>query len=431
MQNPLCDSQSTLDATTPSLLEPARLADPAFFTHPSFHPTLAKLRREDPVHWVQAWPHKGFWAVTSYDLIKQVYLDPIKFSSEVAGSLLPIDPDIHDYVAPEDYGLGLVPAFTDPPRHDDVRRQVTKKFAARVNSSQSACTKICADLIDHVIDLGECDVVADLAAPVPSHLICHIMGVPESDWDYMKMLVDMFLAGAGGPASSDAPGAEVAAQGAMQASRDALVAYVEKLVEQRKANPQDDLTSDIVAIELKGQPLTHAEVVWNIWSLIMGGFETSRNVISGGLVALIDNPEQLRLLQAEPQRLNVAVDELVRWTTPGQVNLRTATQDVQLGDKWIRKGDWLTVWPISANRDERIFANPDKLDITRYPNPHLGFGFGIHNCIGRPLALLEARTMLAAILARLQDFEIVGELVWTGTTIAMGLKSGRVAFTPR
>lgn len=172
-------------------------------------------------------------------------------------------------------------------------------------------------------------------------------------------------------------------------------------------------------------------ILWWCWSFLVGGFETSRNVISEGMLALIDHPDQAEALRLEPQREREAAEEMVRWTTPSPQMMRTATADTEISGQLIRKGDWLIAWLASANRDKTVFDQPYTLDLRRKPNAHLSFGYGTHNCIGRFIALLEIQRMIMTMLQRLKNFEVVGPVERVASCFGMGIKRMPIRFEAR
>ena len=199
--------------------------------------------------------------------------------------------------------------------------------------------------------------------------------------------------------------------------------YIYALVEQRRADPRDDLCSMAAVAEVGGEPMTQADAAWNCWALLAAGFETSRNIISGGLHMLIEHPDQAARLRAEPKLLQTAVDEMIRWTTPATATLRVATQDTEIASQPIRAGEWLVLYAQSANRDDAVFAEPFRFDISRRPNPYLSFGHGVHNCIGRMLAIQECKVMIGRLLRRSRRIDVAGPFEWSSSTIAKGIKN--------
>jgi cytochrome P450 len=252
---------------------------------------------------------------------------------------------------------------------------------------------------------------------LPARLICRLLGVPAEDWPYITRYANSF-------ASFADPALQLGETPAdtFRIAKDKTFAYVEELVRRRRSAPEDDLASMAAGAEVDGAPLGHREAAWIAWSLLAAGFETSRNIMSGGLLALIEHPDQAALLRADPDLIPRAVDEMVRWTCPASALLRVATADTVLGGQPIGADDWVVMFLDSANRDEAVFTEPDRFDILRRPNLYLSFGNGIHNCIGRMLALLEAKVMTRTIIDRFDEMSVAGPLEWSASTIAKGVK---------
>jgi cytochrome P450 len=398
------------------------LHDPRSFLADGFHPLLARLRRDDPVSWTPAWPDRGFWSVTRHGDVREVLLQPARFSSQAMGDNIPADPHMYDDPAARAAaGLGLVPGYMDPPRHQAVRRPFIRPFAPASVARMAAETQaVCDALIDAVIDRGECDFARDVAARLPTHLVCGLLGVPREDWDHIGKYVNSFICNTEPDYQLGATPAEtiaIAAQGQFD--------YVRRLVADRRADPRDDLTT-LAALA----PISEEECLWWCWAILIAGVETTRNVITGGLLALIEHPDEMARLRREPMGLREAAEELARWTTPVQAVMRVAKESCRIGGQAIAAGDWVVAWLASANRDETAFAAPDRLDLTRSPNPHLAFGYGPHLCLGRNLALLEIRHILGTVLHRLDRIELAGLPEWTSSVMATGVKSLPIRFRP-
>ena len=394
-----------------------RLADPGFFLTKDFHSLLRTLRHDSPVHWCQPWPQRGFWAVTRQAEMKTVSDQPLLFSNEIAGNIIPADPDAFRHHRDEQ-GYGAVLSNVDPPRHTALRRVYSLFFSGpRITKLDGLCQSLTDQILDELGARDEFDFVMDVAAHLPARLICRLLGVPAEDWPYITRYANSF-------ASFADPALQLGETPAdtFRIAKDKTFAYVEELVRRRRSAPEDDLASMAARAEVDGAPLGHREAAWIAWSLLAAGFETSRNIMSGGLLALIEHPDQAALLRADPDLIPRAVDEMVRWTCPASALLRVATADTVLGGQPIGADDWVVMFLDSANRDEAVFTEPDRFDILRRPNPYLSFGNGIHNCIGRMLALLEAKVMTRTIIDRFDEMSVAGPLEWSASTIAKGVK---------
>ena len=395
----------------------ARLADPAFFLTSDFQWLLRRLRHDSPVHWCQPWSERGFWAITRQAEMKIIADQPALFSNEIAGNIIPADPDAFRHHR-EAQGYGAVMSNVDPPRHTELRRVYSRFFSGpRIAQLEGLCQSLTDQILDELGDRDSFDFVMDVAAHLPARLICRLLGVPADDWPFITRYANCF-------ASFADPALQLGDSPAdtFRIAKDETFGYVEELVRHRRAAPEDDLASMAALAQVDGVPLSHREAAWIAWSLLAAGFETSRNVMAGGLLALIEHPDQAEMLRDDPRLIHSAVDEMVRWTCPATALLRVAKADTVLMGQPIAADDWVVMFLDSANRDEAVFADPDRFDIRRRPNPYLSFGHGIHNCIGRMLALLEARVMIRSIVARFEAVSVTGELEWSASTIAKGIK---------
>jgi cholest-4-en-3-one 26-monooxygenase len=395
----------------------ARLADPGFFLTKDFHSLLRMLRHRSPVHWCQPWPQRGFWAITRQAEMKIISNQPQLYSNEIAGNIIPADPDAFRHHR-EEQGYGAVLSNVDPPRHTALRGVYSRFFSGpRIGKLEDLCQLLTDQIFDELGERDEFDFVMDVAAHLPARLICRLLGVPAEDWPYITRYANSF-------ASFADPALQLGATPAdtFRIAKDKTFAYVEELVRRRCSSPEDDLASMAATTEVDGAALGHREAAWIAWSLLAAGFETSRNIISGGLLALIEHPDQAGMLRADPRLIQSAVDEMVRWTCPATGLLRVATADAVLGNQPIAAGEWIVMFLDSGNRDEAVFTQPDRFDIGRRPNPYVSFGQGIHNCIGRMLALLEAKVMIRTLIGRFDSVKIAGPLEWSASTIAKGVK---------
>lgn len=404
-----------------------RLGDPDFFLEPEFHQLLALLRRDHPVHWCQPWPDRGFWSITRHADIKAFFDQPLLFSSEPAGAN--ITPDL---LAPEkltaeeryEQGFGAIPSSIDPPRHDEVRAVFARYFTGpAVAKLQDKCQRIVDDIVDAAIAKGECDFVTDVAAPLPIRVISDMMGLPEQYWDEVLGYVNGLIA-------FNDPNTTIGStpEERWRNGKEGLFRLVRSLIAERRRQPQDDFITTATTANIKGKPLDERDIEWWCYSLIAAGFETSRNVITSGMVALYEHPDQLRRLQENGRLIHSTMEELLRWTTPVPCILRVASRDTVFHGQKIREGDWVQAWMASGNRDEAVFDDPWTFDIARLPNPYLTFGHGVHNCVGRMLAILEARTMIETILRRPEVMELTGPPKRSASMIAMGVSEMPVRF---
>lgn len=285
---------------------------------------------------------------------------------------------------------------TDPPDHTRRRRLVGAGFTPRrVADHEPYLRRKVGELIDSVIDRGECDIVADIATPLPMYMIGELMGLPESDHDQLLHWSDLFATG----------GEEIRAE--VVESVVAYNDYIMAKVAERRGGTGEDLVSLIVNAEFDGEPLADVDVMFETMLVLVGGDETTRHVISGGVEALLRNPDQLAKLRADMSLLPSAIEEMLRWATPVRNMNRTATCDVEIAGQQVVAGDRILLLYPSANRDEAVFADPFRFDIERSPNDHVAFGaYGRHHCLGAPLARLELRILFEELLSRLTDLEL-------------------------
>jgi cytochrome P450 len=317
----------------------------------------------------------------------------------------------------------------DDPRHGRLRRIVSRGFTPRALSRlQGDVERRATALIDAVIDKGECDFVTEIAAPLPLGIICDMMGIPDSQMRFVFEHTNTIL-GLGDP-EYVAPGANplLAALG----SGRALAELMNDLAKERRRSPKDDLTSQLLDAEIEGESLGDQELASFFILLVAAGNETTRNAISHGMKALSDHPDERRKWAADFEAVApTAVEEIVRWATPVIHFRRTTTQDTELGGQKLRAGEKVVLWYNSANRDEDVFPEPHRFDVTRSPNEHVGFGGpGAHHCLGANLARREITVVFRELLRRLPDLEITGPPEMLRSNFIHGIKRMPCAFTP-
>ncbi|MGO9062736.1 MAG: cytochrome P450 [Candidatus Binataceae bacterium] len=403
------------------------LTDPEFFAHGDPHAFFKHLRATDPVHWTQGRLRHGFWSVTRYEDALRVYRDARTFSSERYGVGLPSSPAVEDAPPDDVRANGKMLVITDPPRHDGLRRLFRTPFLPRpVTLMESRAREIVAEIVDQVAAAGQCDFVLEFATRLPMAIICEMMEIPKSDWGAMFRWGNMALGHedpefqvVGDPAETQRQGFHGMGQ------------YGFKLATQRRGDLGDDLISLIANGEIDGQKLSDAEVSFNCQMFVIAGLETTRNAISGGMLELLRNPDQFARLAADHSLMPTAVEEILRWTSPITHIMRAALRDAEIRGRKIREGDWVVIWNASANRDEEVFANPDRFDIARKPNYHIAFGYGEHFCLGAHLARLELRPALDEVMRRIPDLQLAGEVQRLSSNLVAGIKHMPVRFTPK
>jgi cytochrome P450 len=399
------------------------LTDPGFFVENDPHPIWKQLRKEDPIHWTRG-AVSPFWSITRYDDIVTVFSEPILFSS-TRGLIVPSSPEM-EQLTPEMMGAGEMMIMTDPPLHGAMRRAFNRLFLPRpVGKYESPGQLLVAEILDEAMGDGKCDFVVDVAARLPMAFICEIMGVPRKDW------ADVFKWGNMSIGFEDAE-YQTESASPMETRQEAvknLGAYCAELAMQRRGGDGEDLLSVLGNAEVNGQKLTELQLFHNGWLYIIGGLETTRNAISGGLLALIDHPEEHTRLLNNPALMPTAIEEILRWTSPVTHIARVATRDTAVGGTKIRENERIALWIPSANRDGSIFDDPYRFDLARRPNEHIAFGKGEHFCAGAHLARLELRLMLADLLNRIEHIELAGKVERLKSNLIAGIKHMPVRFT--
>ena len=385
------------------------------------YPTYHLLRREAPIYWSDLW---GCWILTRYRDIVSTLQNPRRFSS--VGRLtaaMELPQDVREQVRPlvRHYSQGLI--NVDPPDHTRLRQLVHKAFLpGTVGAMAGYVEGIVERLIEEVQPRGKMDIIRDFAYPLPVTVIARLMGVPPADHGKLKRWSGKIVEFMATPK----PAPEV-----LMSSQDALLAlqdYFRSTFRRRRVEPRDDLISALVAAEEAGERLTEEELISTCVTLLIGGHETTTYLISSGVLALIQHPEQLRKLRANPDGARMAVEEMLRYEGPFQRNRRLATEAVELDGHLIQKGQLLVQMLGAANRDPAVFPNPDSFDIERHPNRHVSFGHGPHFCVGAPLARLEAPIAINALLRRLPNLELATEELAWKNTVFRGLERLPVTF---
>ncbi len=373
------------------------------------YPAFDWMRRHEPVFLDEA---NGLWALAAYRDVKSASTDTATFSN--AGGVRPRFPP-----------LPMMIDF-DAPEHVRRRRLVSSGFTpARVRAMEDHVRRICDDVIDRVCELGSCDFVTDIAAPLPLAVIGDMLGVdPDDRADLLRWSEDMLR--------SQGVMTDEAVTGAMRAFAE-YTEYMEPVLEaRRRTGSSDDLVGILVHAEIDGDRLDRDSLIHETLLILVGGDETTRHVMSGGMEVLLGHRDQLERLRRDRTLLAGAVEEMLRWVSPIKNMVRTVTTDTRIGDRELKAGDEVLLLYPSANRDADVFDEPDRFDITRSPNPHLAFGFGAHFCLGNQLARLELRVMLDRLLTRLPDLDLAGPGPFPRrqANFITGIESMPVTFTP-
>ncbi len=352
------------------------------------YPTYHSLRERDPVHRMRL---VDGWVLTRYDDVQAMLLDHQRFSNWGPGA--------GDRVYTRDRSM----LDLDPPDHTRLRSLVSKAFTPRsVAALEPRIAEIVEELLDRVEGEEQFDLIDSFAFPLPVIVIAEMLGVPAQDLDNFKEWSNDIVL-------SLEPILSREQRERFRGSEQELYEYFECIIAQRRQDPKDDLVSALLAAEEDGDRLSHGELLATLLLLLVAGNETTRNLIGNGLLALLRNPEELERLKEQPELLDSAIDELLRYDSPVQLDGRTLVVDVEMGGKQMRAGQQVVGVVGAANRDPEAFSNPDRLDIGRDEKSHISFGRGIHYCLGASLAMLEGRIALAGLLERFSSIRLAAE----------------------
>jgi cholest-4-en-3-one 26-monooxygenase len=379
------------------------------------HAEWSLLRHEAPVFRYERPNVVPFWAVTKHADIITVSRDPALFRSTRY-----LFVTINEPGAPDDDAVILRQLLNmNPPEHGAYRGVVNRRFTPRaVQKLADQVEQVTAEILDNLVGREECDFVTEVSAKLPLAVIAEMFGIPRADWDLMFRLSNSMIA----PSDPEFAGTQSIKE-MLEQARLEFFRYFSQLVEERRKAPRDDVASALANGMVNSEPLPQFEMLSYFALLIIAGNETTRNAITGGLQALIDNPDQLRLLKENPTaRVKAAVEEILRWTSPVIQFTRIANADTELHGQKIQKEDILALFYPSANRDEDVFQNSGTFDIQREPNNHLAFGIGEHFCLGANLARLELQAMFRQLAERLEDVEIAGPVQRMRSSLVGGIK---------
>ena len=407
-------------AAAPSLHE-LEFLDPGVFAREGYpHDVWTRLRAEDPVHWYDRSPGEKFWTITRHEDIVFIGKRPDLFISDPVLVVQPTPLAERD----DSFPKNLIQF--DPPKHGQQRKLISKGFTPRaLRRFHPDIERIARGVVDDLFaegERGECDFVDRISAPLPIAVIGWLLGVPEPDWPKLYHWTNRML-GSSDPEFRD----EETTMETVRKAQEELFSYFADLVAKKRANPEDDLVTLFAHAEVEGEKLSDIEVL--IWCnlIVAAGNETTRNATSGGMEALIEHPNELRKLQqaiadGDEGLLGRGVEEILRWTSPIIQFARTATQDVELRGRQIKKGDIVALYYPSANRDEAVFEAPFEFRVDRTPNRHLAFGIGEHFCAGAHVARLEIEYALRFFLPRLEEIELAGPIDRLHSSFIGGIK---------
>jgi cytochrome P450 len=394
------------------------LADPATYASGMPYDAFRELRRRAPVTWHPYGDGPGFLALTGYDEILAVSRDSATWSSQASGVFF-------EPARPEDeFQLALMMLTMDPPRHTKLRSLVSRGFTPRqVARLNDHVADMARHIVDDVMERGECDFVNDIAGALPSFVIAELLGIPLQDGRRLYELTEIMNSGAVGDT-------HVEHSHVLDAQMQ-MFQYGTELAARKRTEPGDDIATSLLQAEVDGERLTDLEFNMFFLLLINAGGDTTRNLVAAGILAMMEHPGEQARLAADPSLLPSAIEEMLRYTSPVTVFVRTATKDTELHGISVKAGDRAAMFYPSANRDEARFNDPDRFDIGRAPNPHLAFGGGgTHFCLGANLARVEASALVPEVLSRMTDLELAGPVERVRSNLMNGIHSMPVRFTP-
>ncbi|MBF6329300.1 cytochrome P450 [Nocardia transvalensis] len=378
--------------------------DPDLYVGGPIHDIFAELRRSDPVHWQDMPGEPGYWAVLTHADVVHVARNPRLYSAERAGVLLE-DPPPQRLAQSRNMLLMM-----DPPRHTGYRKPVAEHFKARVIGRLAGRVRELTRRLLSDVD-GTVEFVHDVAGVLPSQVVGGLFGIPEPDWPLIRRWAEQSTSSQDPELIGDSAFRQEARRNDEgEAELSMMVRYGVDFAIGRRADerPREDLTSLILSGSFGGRPMSEPEFGAFFTQLVTAGNDTTKAMLSSGLQLLLDHPDQMRQLRAEPGLIPAAVEEILRYANPLHYFRRTATEDTELHGVPIRAGDKVAMWYTSANRDETVFDDPQRFDIRRNPNPHLSFGTAHHFCLGVHLARLEGRVFFEELLTAFPGIEAAG-----------------------
>jgi cholest-4-en-3-one 26-monooxygenase len=401
---------------------PIDLTDSRNFVSGVPYEWFAYLRSTAPAYWHEEADGPGFWAVTRHEDCVTVNRDAQRFSSYRKGTFL--------WDTPEEQleQQRLLMVTMDPPLHTRYRRLVNKGFTPRmIGELQQNIHAVADDIIDGICESGSADFVIDVAAELPLVVLAEVLGVPPEDrakmFDWSNRMI--------GREDAEYQGDQALADETATLAATELFGYANALYEHKRVHPAGDLMSVLTQVELDGERLSELELDMFFLLLAVAGNETTRNLMSGAMVAFSQFPDQWDRLRHDRSLLPSAVEEMLRFVTPVMNFRRQTTEDVEIGGQLIKEGEKVVFFHVSANRDETVFEDADRFDVARKPNPHMAFGGGgPHFCLGANLARMEIIVMFEHLLDRLPDIHVNGEVERLQSNFINGVKHLPVAFSP-
>jgi cytochrome P450 len=388
------------------------LYDPDLYIAGPPHELFAELRRTQPVYFQEMTGEPGYWMVLKHADVVHVAREPELFSASEGGVML------ENLEAGQLEMMRNMLLAMDPPRHVDYRRPVAPRFKARVIAQMEPQIRaICREIMAAAAAQGDVEFVHDVTSSLPSRVIGQLMGLPEADLPMIHRLAEMQTS------SQDSDYAAVGGEDVPQASIDMAMYAIEFAMRRRNEPPKEDLTTLLLETDFNGNFMTDIDFGSFFVQLVTAGNDTTKTMLASGLLTLLDHPDQLAMLRADPALIGSAVEEILRYQNPLHYFRRTATADTELHGVPIKRGDKVAMIYTSANRDEGVFADPQRFDITRHPNPHLSFGIAEHFCLGVHLARLEGKIFFEELLATFPSIELIGEPKRVRSNLNNALKS--------
>ena len=416
-------STPTMDDAAKVLADPTAYADDA-----RLHAALTHLRANNPVAWVDNPPYRPFWAITKHADIMAIERANDLFLSEPRPLLAPAEAD--DFAKAQlDAGMGLRTLIhMDDPHHRKVRAIGADWFRPKaMRDLKVQVDRLAKRYVDRLRDIGpECDFVTEIAVNFPLYVIMSLLGLPEDDFPRMHMLTQEMFGGDDEEYNKRGKSPEEQLTILLD-----FFTYFSELTASRREHPTEDLASAIANGRVDGEPLSDVDTASYYVIVASAGHDTTKDAISGGLLALIENPSELERLRQNMDLMPTAVEEMVRWATPVKEFMRTAAEDTTVRGVPIAKGESVYLAYVSGNRDEEVFDDPFRFDVSRDPNKHVAFGYGVHFCLGAALARMEMNSLYTELSPRLESIELAGEPELAATTFVGGLKHLPIRYSLR